>query len=62
MQIQYGYDASNIAVMGNSAGGHLVAMLGVSADVPEMSGRLGLHLDMDTRVKCVVDFVAPRTF
>ena len=33
--------------MGNSAGGHLVAMLGVSADVPEMSGRLGLHLDMD---------------
>ena len=56
---QYGYDASNIAVMGNSAGGHLVAMLGVSADVPEMSGRLGLHLDMDTRVKCVVDFCGP---
>lgn len=56
---EYGYDAARIAVWGDSAGGHLVAMLGVSGDVPELEGTVGRHLDQDSKVTCVVDFFGP---
>jgi acetyl esterase/lipase len=56
---KYNYDPDRIAVMGNSAGGHLVAMLGVSGDVKTLDGQLGRHLKENSRVKCVVDFCGP---
>ena len=56
---KYNYDPDRIAVMGNSAGGHLVAMLGVSGDVKTLDGQLGRYLKENSRVKCVVDFCGP---
>tara|TARA_Y100000588_G_scaffold97391_1_gene105654 strand:+ start:3927 stop:5003 length:1077 start_codon:yes stop_codon:yes gene_type:complete len=56
---KYGFDAERMAVWGNSAGGHLVAMLGVSGEVKALEGKLGKHMDQDSRVSCVVDFCGP---
>ena len=38
---QYGYSVDRIAVTGTSAGGHLSALLGTSADVKELEGDVG---------------------
>ena len=56
---KYHLDPDRIAVWGSSAGGHLVAMLGTTADVPELEGRLGAHTDRTSRVACVVDWFGP---
>jgi acetyl esterase/lipase len=56
---KYGFDPQRIGVMGTSAGGHLVAMLGTSGGVKELEGDLGPHRDADSRVQCVVDFFGP---
>jgi len=56
---KYGIDANRLAVWGNSAGGHLVAMIGVSGDIESLEGKLGKHLGQDSRVNCVVDFCGP---
>ena len=56
---EHGLDPERIAVWGTSAGGHLVAMLGVSGDVRELEGEVGSHLDQSSRVNCVVDFFGP---
>lgn len=56
---EHGLDAEKIAVWGSSAGGHLVAMLGVSGDVPELEGTLGKHADQSSRVTCVADWFGP---
>ena len=56
---KYGFDPGRLAVWGNSAGGHLVAMMGVSGDIESLEGKLGKHLGEDSRVNCVVDFCGP---
>lgn len=56
---KYGFDPRRIGVMGTSAGGHLVAMLGTSGGVKELEGDLGPHRDVDSRVQCVVDIFGP---
>jgi acetyl esterase/lipase len=56
---KHNLDPDRIGVWGTSAGGHLVAMLGVSGDVKELEGKLGSHLDRSSRVACVVDFFGP---
>jgi len=57
---KYGIDSDRIAVFGTSAGGHLVAMLGVTGDVPELEGEIGPHLnDAGSEVACVVNFFGP---
>jgi len=58
----YNLDPDRIGVMGTSAGGHLVAMLGTSGDVAELEGSLGEHRDQSSRVKCVVDQFGPTDF
>lgn len=56
---EYGLDPDRIAVWGTSAGGHLVAMLGVSDGVEELEGKIGTHLDQNAKVHCVIDFFGP---
>lgn len=56
---EHGLDPDRIAVWGTSAGGHLVAMLGVSDGVAELEGTIGAHTDQDARVKCVLNFFGP---
>ena len=52
-------DPERIVVYGTSAGGHLVAMLGVTGDVNELEGKLGKHTDVSSRVAGVIDFFGP---
>ncbi len=56
---KHNLDPDRIAVIGSSAGGHLVAMLGTSGGVKELEGKLGPHLDQSSRVKCVIDLFGP---
>lgn len=55
---KYNLDPDRFAAWGNSAGGHLVALLGTSGDVKELEGVLG-HNDQSSRVQAVVDFFGP---
>ncbi len=59
---EYGFDPERICVFGTSAGGHLVAMLGVSGDVAKLEGELGAHGDQSSRVAAVIDFFGPTSF
>jgi len=56
---KHNLDPDRIAVWGTSAGGHLVAMLGVSGDVKELEGKIGKNLKFDSRVACVVNWFGP---
>ncbi len=56
---EYGLDAERFAVAGASAGGHLAALLGVSAGVKELEGSVGGNSAVSSRVKAVVDFFGP---
>jgi acetyl esterase/lipase len=56
---KYNLDPDRIAVIGPSAGGHLVAMLGTTGGVKELEGKFGPHLDQSSSVKCVIDFFGP---
>jgi acetyl esterase/lipase len=54
---QYNLDPERIGVWGGSAGGHLVAMLGVTGDVKEFDA--GENLDQSSKVQAVCDFFGP---
>ncbi|RMF87582.1 MAG: alpha/beta hydrolase, partial [Planctomycetota bacterium] len=56
---KYGLDPEKIGVMGWSAGGHLVAMLGVAGNAPELEGDLGRYDSLSSAVTCVVDQYGP---
>jgi acetyl esterase/lipase len=51
-----GYDADRIAIMGSSAGGHLVALVGVTNGVAELEGDIGDHLDQSSDVQAIVSY------
>ena len=56
---EHNLDPDRIVVQGSSAGGHLVAVLGTSAGVPEMDGSLGPDTNQNTKVAGVIDFFGP---
>jgi acetyl esterase/lipase len=56
---KYNLDPDKIGVVGESAGGHLVAMLGTSGGVEALEGDLGPHKGVSSRVQCVVDQFGP---
>jgi len=58
----YGYDASRVGVAGESAGGHLAVMLGVTGGIEELEGDVGGNLDRSSRVQAVVDYYGPMDF
>ncbi len=55
---KYHLDPDHVGVWGASAGGHLVAMLGVTGGVKELESQGG-NLDQSSRVQCVVDWFGP---
>jgi acetyl esterase/lipase len=57
-----GLDPERIGVIGTSAGGHLVAMLGTSGNARHLEGDLGGHTDQSSEVTCVVDYFGPSDF
>jgi len=59
---EYGIDPDKIGVMGFSAGGHLVSMLGTGNDEPSLEGTLGKFAKVSSRVQCVVNFFGPTDF
>jgi len=56
---KYNLDPDKIGVVGESAGGHLVALLGTSGGVEALEGDLGTHKGVSSRVQCVVDQYGP---
>ena len=56
----YGLDPSRFASWGESAGGHLAAMLGTAGH--ERSFEVGEHLEHSSRVQAVLDFFGPTDF
>lgn len=56
---KYLIDVDRIGALGNSAGGHLVAMLSVAANQPEIEGDVGGNLEVDSTIKAASIFYAP---
>lgn len=52
-------DATRAGAFGPSAGGHLAALLGLTADRPDLEGDVGGNLDQSSAVQAVVDFYGP---
>ncbi len=57
---EFGYDPRRIGVIGQSAGGHLVALLAVTGTSRDFDA--GEHLDQSSAVQCGVDFFGPTDF
>lgn len=58
---KFGIDPERIGAMGGSAGGHLVLMLGLTANVADFEGT-GPNRDQSSRVACVVNYYGPTDF
>jgi acetyl esterase/lipase len=57
---EYNLNPTRVAAWGDSAGGHLVALLGTSGDVKQFD--VGDNLDQLSRVQAVVDWYGPTDF
>lgn len=55
---QYHFDPKRIAAFGNSAGGHLAALLGTTGGVKPLEGKLG-NPNESSKVQAVVDWCGP---
>jgi acetyl esterase/lipase len=58
--VRFGLDSGRFAAWGESAGGHLAAMLGVCGERREFD--LGENLEVSSRVAAVVDYFGPTDF
>ena len=52
---EYGLDGTHIAAWGDSAGGHLAALIGLTGDVPELEGEVGTP-GVSSRVQAVCTY------
>jgi acetyl esterase/lipase len=59
---QYHFNPDKIAAWGGSAGGHLSALLGTSADVSDLEDLSLGNADQSSRVQAVVDWFGPTDF
>jgi acetyl esterase/lipase len=57
---KYDIDPNHIGVMGDSAGGHLVALLGTTSDVNDFDKGPNLHVS--SKVQAVCDYFGPTDF
>lgn len=57
---EYHLDPAHVGVVGESAGGHLVALLGTTGDKRQFD--VGANLDQSSAVQCVVDLFGPTDF
>jgi len=58
----YRVDPDRIGVWGSSAGGHLVALVGTSGDVPPLEGTVGGNATFAGPVQAVADYFGPSEF
>ena len=58
----YGYAADRIGIAGSSAGGHLVAEIGVTNNHAELEGTVGDHPDQSSSVHAIADYYGPTNF
>jgi acetyl esterase/lipase len=56
---EYNLDPDHIGVIGASAGGHLVCLLGLTEGVKELEGDIGEFTSLSSRVTCVANFCGP---
>jgi acetyl esterase/lipase len=52
----YGYRADRLAIGGDSSGGHLAALVGVTAGSAELEGTIGGHNDQSSAVQAILDY------
>ncbi len=58
---KYGLDAAHIGAWGESSGGHLASLLGVTGNVAALEGDEG-NMNESSQVQAVVDFFGPTDF
>jgi len=59
---RFGVDPARFGAWGSSAGGHLVALLGVTCGDADLEGTVGDHLDQSSCVQAICDFFGPTDF
>lgn len=52
----YGYNAKKIIIVGNSSGGHLAALTGVTNGNADLEGKVGEYLNQSSNVQAIVDY------
>jgi len=57
---EYGIAPNRVGAWGQSAGGHLVALLGTTGDIRDFD--TGANLDQSSKVQCIVDWYGPTDF
>ncbi len=56
---QYGYRGDKITLWGSSAGGHLVALTGLTNKHEGLEGKIGNDLATSSEIQAVIDFFGP---